>query len=47
MANGNINVGNLNIIQTGLAKNYVSGFNDILKEINKGVQEQNKKNKEL
>ena len=47
MANGNINVGNLNIIQTGLAKNYVSGFGDILKEINKGVQEQNKKNKEL
>ena len=47
MANGNINVGELNIIQTGLAKNYVSGFGDILKEINKGVQEQNKKNKEL
>ena len=47
MANGNINVGELNIIQTGLAKSYTGGISDILKEINKGVQEQNKKNKEL
>ena len=47
MANGNINVGELNIIQTGLAKSYTGGVSDILKKINKGVQEQNKKNKEL
>jgi len=47
MANGNINVPGLNIIQTGLAKSYTGGISDILKEINKGVQEQNKKNKEL
>ena len=43
MANGNINVGELNIIQTGLAKSYTGGVSDILKKINKGVQEQNKK----
>ena len=47
MANGNTSVSGLNIIQTDLAKSYTGGISDILKKINKSVQEQNKKNKEL